>query len=808
MVLAVSLGVVTLALAGCSRDPLSDLPTPGPIATPWLEADSPGGPYNLLLVTLDTTRRDRLGCCGDEQALTPNLDALAARGVLFEQAVAPTPVTLPSHATILTGLDPQEHGIRNNGTFVLDSSCVTIAELLRERGYATGAVLGAFPVEARFGLDQGFDSYDDDFPAESHVRAWQTAQRRADEVTRLALQWMEAHRGGPFFHWAHYFDPHFPYEPPQAYRDSGEHRYDGEVAFMDAQIGELIEGMRGLGLLERTWILLVGDHGESLGEHGEPGHSMLIYAATQYVPCILVPPESWQGLPSKRIRGRRVREVVRLCDLAPTALNALGFAQGISPGTGSSLLPLIAGTWEGPRVAYTETLVPFLEYGWSELRGVRSDRWCYIRAPEPELYDLHRDPAESQNLYGAFPEVAERLSAWCDFLVGEDSELQLQPIDPVTAERLRSLGYVASAAPRGPSVNEKDPKKLMPLFSQINEVRTALGFHRVREAKEKAQQVLDEDPGNPEATRLLGLALLRLGEGAAARKVYDELRTAFPDDLEMRVNRARAEILAGSLDEAEEDLRAVLAEQPRHGDARALYAQVLTQGGRAAEARQFLEAAFSDAPDSPELLVELARMEWSEGNAQRTQELATRALECDGTHSGALALLGECLWWQSEREVEAGRAESATRLLAEARAHLDRALSLDPTEPVAAFRVAWLIRREGNTQRAVELYERALVRRSEWPDLHVNLGNLLREIGRIDEALQHYEMALALGFEEVNFLVNYGVALVMKGRAPEALLTWERALEQAPDQRYADGIQRNIDMLRRGMNSGQSPAPR
>ncbi len=537
--------VTLLAWAGCGRDPVREIPAPGPIPQSWL-AGIEGAPTNVLLITLDTTRRDRLGCYGCPLPLTPNLDRLAQRGVLFEDAIAPAPITLPSHATILTGLDPQEHGVRNNGTFALDTARVTLPELLAQRGYATGATLGAFPVEARFGLNQGFADYDDDFPVESRSREWQTIQRRADEVTRRALAWIEAHRAGPFFHWAHYFDPHYPYDPPAEYAKAGPSPYDGEVAFMDAEVGRLIDGLARLGLSRNTWVICVADHGEALGEHGESGHSMLLYGVTQRVPWILVAPEDWQRIDPRRLRGRRISDTVALRDLAPTLANALGLAQPELPASGTSLLPLLAGEGQTAGIAYTETLVPSLEYGWSELRGVRTRQWSYVRAPARELYDLRRDPGETRNLCSQMPRVAARLEEWCErFTQAGSAPLAMQTLDAAALERLRSLGYVGGGAAAAPVESPKDPKAMMGIFDQINVARTALGTQRPEAARSLLAEVLANDPENPEGLRLMGVALLRLGEWTAARDVLERLCRRVPQDVEAHTQRAWACLMAG-----------------------------------------------------------------------------------------------------------------------------------------------------------------------------------------------------------------------------------------------------------------------
>lgn len=784
-----------LALSTCGRDAARELPPPGEIGRPWLRDAGAGGPWNVLLITLDTTRRDRLGCYGGPSTLTPNLDRLAQRGTLFETAVSPAPVTLPAHATLLTGLDPQEHGVRNNGTYVLDSSRVTLAEVLRGHGYATGATLGAFPVAARFGLNQGFELYDDDFPAESRRREWQTAQRRAAEVSRGALAWIGAHRDRPFFHWAHYFDPHFPYEPPEPFAGAFPHPYDGEVAYMDAAVGQLLRGLDSLGVGGTTWILCVADHGEALGEHGENGHSMLVYAVTQCVPCLLVPPEDARGRAAEKLRGRRVPDAIGLRDLAPTLANALGLESTELPASGVSRLPWLVEGARTPNVAYTETLVPFLEYGWSELRGVRTSRWSYVRAPQPELYDLTKDPGERTNLFTRAPAIAERLSAWCDaFLAAEGAGSVTQDLDPETIERLRSLGYVATAAPSGPSRNEKDPKALMPLFDKINAARTAIATQSLEEARRLTEEVLASDPDNPQALRLLGAARLQLGDWAGAQSIFDGLRTRFPGDYDAELQGALARLRAGDLDPAERSLAELHRRHPQDGQVRALYAELLARRGRAAEGRRLLEAALEVKETGADAWVQLALFEWNQGDAAAARRAAREALARDSTRATALAIEGESLW---QRAVEAGEPAGAS-LRAEAQATLERALELDATEPIAAFRLGWIARQAGQSTRALELYQRALARQPDAATTHANLANLLREMGRSGDAARHYAIARSLGLNDVNLLTNFGVALATSGRLSEARQIWEEALAKATDPQTRRGLQENLQRLPRG----------
>ncbi|MBD3237330.1 MAG: sulfatase-like hydrolase/transferase [Candidatus Eisenbacteria bacterium] len=794
----VSLGLLLL-LPGCGQDPLDQIPPPDGQAEAWGDGIPSAPQWNVLLLTLDTARRDRLGCYGHLAETTPHLDRLAEEGILFENAIASCPITLPSHATILTGLDPPEHGVRNNGTFVLDDAIQTLPEVLHARGYQTYATIGAFPVAARFGLDQGFDLYDDDFPAESRTRDYQTLQRTAAQVTDVALEQIAAHRdslpGAPFFQWVHYFDPHFPYDPPEAYRARfGD--YDGEVAYMDAQIGRLLEGLEHAGLRENSWILCVADHGEALGEHQEETHGMLLYGATTYVPCILVPPRDWEGYGAARVRGRRVPEAVGLRDLAPTICNLLGLPAGELPASGISLVPLIAGAHPGPRVCYMETLMPFLDYGWCELRGVRTRRWCYVRAPQVELYDLHVDPEESVNVASDHPDITRRLEAWCEVLGPDAGAVDVAPPDPETIAKLRSLGYVAAGGSRGEAVNQRDPKKLMHVFDRINDALALLGLQQTREARRLLDEALEADPGNPEALRVLGVALLRLGASDEAVELYTGLLERFPGDVELQLNLGRALLQSEDADRAAELFAALLETDPDNEAARNLYPRALRRAGRVAEARRFLEREAERADEEGPALAMRAMYEWEQGDLEEAHRLAAEALALDPALPDALALVGEWNWRRAHAEAEAGHHASADSLLRLARGQMSRALELDPLTSLAAFRMAWAMGRDGDLEKAEELYRRALAENPSMIEARVNLANLLNQTRRPGEALRHYEMVLERGAESPDILVNYGVALINLGRTREAGEAWERALALDPEPEVAEGIRANLRRLR------------
>src|SRR5262245_18623510 len=352
----------------------------------------PARPRNLLLVSLDTVRADRLGCYHYAAAQTPNIDALAAGGLRFEQATTVVPLTLPAHSSLMTGTFPGWHGVRDNGGFYLEDDQLTLAEILRERGFRTGGFVGAFVLDRRWGIAQGFDRYFDDFDLDRFPSAagMDMIQRPGSEVVDRALEWLQTDRQQPFFAWVHLYDAHTPYEAPEPFRSrfppTRDGAYDAEIASADAQIGRLVDALRADGRLADTLVIVVADHGEMLGEHGELTHGFFIYEAATRIPLIVSGP----GVPA-----RVVADQVLIVDVMPTALALVGIKVPDQV-QGTNLMPLARGEHLG-LVAHSESWYPRYHYGWSELRSIQDERFKMIRAPRPELYDLATDPREEQD---------------------------------------------------------------------------------------------------------------------------------------------------------------------------------------------------------------------------------------------------------------------------------------------------------------------------------------------------------------------------------------------------------------------------
>src|SRR6266568_1496607 len=360
---------------------------------------------NVVVITIDTLRADHLGCYGYSKIRTPNIDALAMDSARFERAYTPVPVTLPAHSALFTGTYPTLNGMHDFSGNKLNPKQPTLATVLKQQGYATGAVIGSAVLDSRFGLNQGFDFYYDHFDfnrlQESNLDAM---ERPGNVVTDVALDWLGKNAQAKFFLWMHLYDPHYPYRPPAPYSEQYKDRlYDGEIAFADAQVGRLIRFLKEKGLYTNTLIVLAGDHGESLGEHGEKTHGFFIYNSTLHVPLIL----HFGGATS----AKSVADLVSLADLMPTVLRILKLDVP-SDVQGRSLLPLISpkNEMEAPSL-YAETFLPRLHFNWSELRGVETQNYHFIDTPRPELYDLSKDPGETENLYAQKKAVSEEMRA-------------------------------------------------------------------------------------------------------------------------------------------------------------------------------------------------------------------------------------------------------------------------------------------------------------------------------------------------------------------------------------------------------------
>jgi arylsulfatase A-like enzyme/tetratricopeptide (TPR) repeat protein len=650
-------------------------------------------------VTIDTLRADRVGAYGHASAQTPSLDRLAREGVLVEDAVVQTPQTRPSHASLFTGKPPFEHGIRDNFTPPLDPAHPTLATLLKQRGYATGGFIGAYPVSRDSGLDRGFDVFDDPFGgAPGGLRVEQSA-RTASPVVDAALAWLEASAGRPFFAWVHVFDPHAPYAPPEPFASRfASAPYDGEVAYADSEVGRLLEWRDRSGQGARTLVIVTSDHGEGLGEHGEDEHQLFVYDSTLRVPLIF----SWPGrLPS----GRRVTGQFRSVDLLPTVLDLMGVSP--TPTSGASRAASLAADERIPaNESYAESLFGQLHFGWAPLRALRGDGWKYIDAPRPELYHLVADPGERRNLVEDRSPVASGMQQRLRSYDTGGVPAAFGSADPDAAARLAALGYVGGAFFTGtPSgVDPKDAALEYQTFQRETSRAVALfekgdytGVVRVLSplaAPRRAKDGRTVDRKSFAVSSYLGRALLELRRFPEAIEPLTLAHRLSPSTPSISVSLARAELGAGRNEAAVATLERGLALEPRHLGLLQMKGRVLAGMGRFAPALAALEEARRLEPGNSLLRVDRANVLREAGRLAEALAEADQAVGLDPRSPEAHVARGLCL--------------GALGRVAEAEGALRAGLDLEPNNSDALFFLGALSLSSGRTREAVALLERVL----------------------------------------------------------------------------------------------------
>lgn len=589
---------------------------------------------NVLFVTIDTLRADRIGAYGAVDAETPTLDALARDGVLFEQAVSHVPLTLPAHASMFTSLIPPVHGVRDNGIFRLDESHATLAELFHEAGYRTGAFVGAFVLDAQFGLAQGFEHYDDVVDETDN-------ERRAEQVLASAVRWIEADRDDrPWFAFVHLFDPHAPYQAPTPFFE--RHRddpYAGEIAYVDDRLGRFLAELRRTQRLENTLVVVTADHGEGLGEHGERTHGMFAYQSTMHVPLVF----SW---PQKLPRGQQLSSRVRHIDLAPT-IAELAKIEAPDDFTGHSLVPLIRGT-DAPadRDSYFESLTYSFNYGSAPLTGLYRDRFKLIALPIPELYDLVDDPGETENLASHRLESMRELESRLGDIVTATADATTVRPSKMTSEaleRLESLGYVSSPRPLpnpekyGP---DDDPKNWIHLANMLDE---AVNHHRAQRPEE-AIRLLETILAEKDDVVIARIHLARiLREQDRADEAIVMLEHALQSDV---VHPKILNVLGNLLRETGNETRwtevllDVVDRHPQDLDALEALTSSLLRGGRGQEAIPHLVKLVGLRPEDAEANANLGRAYLAAGRADDSEAHLRRSLELDPNQAGTWSLLG------------------------------------------------------------------------------------------------------------------------------------------------------------------------
>ncbi len=576
---------------------------------------------NILLITLDTTRADRLGCYGYPKAKTPNLDSLAQGGVRFANAYCQVPLTSPSHCSILTGTYPVYHDVHNNGTYSLSSDQRSLAEALKERGFKTAAFVASFTVDSRFGLDQGFDDYDDNFLEGSPFKAL-NSERKAEQVFNSFSSWLDSFHGEQFFCWIHYFDPHLPYDPPSPFRENFSDRpYDGEIAYMDSYVGAVVEKLKEKNILRQTLIIIAGDHGEGLGEKVEIGHGIFLYDMVLKVPLIFYAEDN---LP----KGKVITSRIRLIDIFPSVLDMLNLEE-TDQNQGMSLIPYIEGRKNDDLDSYIETYYPRENYGWSELTGLIAGDWKYIRAPKAELYDLKSDPNEEKNVLQSNTKIASKMNQCLEALIKNSTASPGaggRTLTQEERERLRSLGYI-SYSDNKTKTDYPDPKDKIEELRMIQQAEMHEFQGDIQEAAALYDKMLSMRPSTPSSYVNLALAQARMKNFDEAIQTLKRGIEQIPDSEILMGRLGHTYLVTGQLNEAFAAMQQVLEINPNYFDALTACAVIKDTLGQKGEARDYYERALSIEPENKFLRVSYALNLATGGKIPEAIEIYTQLIQ-------------------------------------------------------------------------------------------------------------------------------------------------------------------------------------
>ncbi len=688
--------------------------------------------WNVVLISTDTLRADHLACYGNLRIQTPALDDLARQGVLFRQTVTPAPITLPGHASMLTGLNPPHHGVRSNGFFRLRAETGTLASILKKEGYATGAAIGAFVLDRRFGLNQGFDTYDDDVRGGDRPLQFSYPERRAEKVNDAAIAWLRGHAKEKFFLFVHYYDPHFPYSPPAPFDQQYKtNPYDGEIAYVDSQVKRLVGALDELGVRKRTLVVFTADHGESLSEHGERTHALLIYDATQLVPLIFSAPAPF---PKNRIVNHQAGTV----DIVPTILSLVG----VSVPQGMDGVSLTAKPPSSPRPIYIETLYTRLTHNWAPLLGIRRNDFKFIHAPTPEVYDLKADPRELNNLYESKRALATEMFATLKEMLGADPATAADvkgnlPVDDKTRQMLQGLGYVVPAGTSQPATAAgplPDPKEMIKAEQMLLDAEEMISLNRWKEAEETIRTYLKISPRDPEGSHIAGQIYRQLGQ-------YDEALTWFTRAASLGYQEAEAFAGIGSIWLVKNDL---------------------------AKAEEAYRKAFQYDPHCTTALIGMGRIHIERKQEAEALKSYQTALEFGQGLNAGMAYLG-----MSDLHRRAGRAKEADEMLA-------KAIDADPTNPAIAKVVSTIYERTGNVGLAIDQLRRAADARPTLEGL-LKLGQLLNQQKQYNDAVKYLSMALKLSQANPDVYYELGIALAALNQLDPGAQALAKAMELKPD---------------------------
>ena len=692
---------------------------------------------NVLLISIDTCRADHLSCYGYQSQTTPNIDAVAAEGTLFENVIAPIPQTLPSHSSMLTGTIPPYHGVRENVGYLADEPNVTLAEILSNAGFATGAAISAFVLDSEFGINQGFDDYDDRF--ETSLEDDQILERPAGETTDVAVEWLEKNKDRGFFFFLHYYDPHTKYEPPEPYASRyASNLYAGEIAYTDHCIRRVVDKLKALGLYDSTLIIITSDHGEMLGEHGELTHMYFIYQAAVKVPLIFkVPGQS---------KPRRIKSIAALIDIVPTVCNLLEIemprnVQGVD----------LFGSSRGDdpsrqdRHIYCESLLP-TKYDANSLLGIVNDHFKYIQTTRPELYDLIADPGESNNLverqHLQARAMKDKLTRILEDSVREDSGDSEVNMDPEAVARIESLGYLGGSVVQdlgfSQSQTKRDPKDLLKYHSLYEQIAPLLASKEYEKIKMYAERMIQLQPDIPLAYQLLGGMYAHKGEHDQAIQFFEKVILNLEQGSQLNPSvaamsyhlRADAYVQMGNHDQGIRDYSKAIELSPSY--VKAYYGRGIVYSSTG----QY-DQAIRDLDQAIELNPSYAKAYYGRGIANLGKDGYDQAID---DFSKAIELNPKFDEANNNRGfayLRKGEYDQAIR-------DFDQAIELNPSYVKAYFNRGIANLRNGRHDQALRDFDRGIKLNPGDAVAHKNMAKTLSELGRAKEAVKHLHRALEL----------------------------------------------------------------
>lgn len=693
---------------------------------------------NCLIVTFDTTRADAIGSYGNMNAYTPNLDRMADNGVLFKRCMTVAPITLPSHASILSGQYPITHGARNNGTHHVPEDVITIAEQLNDSGFSTGAVVSALVLDSRYGLDQGFDFYDDNLAHAEKAPMFMFRETKASDTSQRAIKFLKERNGERWFLWVHFFDPHANYSPPQFYLDKANgDSYDGEIAYADSGLGEIMQFLQKTRQLDETLVVMTADHGDSMGEHGESTHGMFVYDATTHVPLLMMHPQLAQGM--------QVNGTVSSVDITPTVLDLLDVKaqtkfDGIS--FASDIRPGAKGIVKRPPV-YQEAMTPYYNHGWSSVRAVRDDQARYLMAPTAEFYDMFRDPNELNNLLpGAESQAKAYIDTLDSYLADGEADSKgddIRSMDPEMRSALAELGYVWSDDEEPLAEDDgalDDPKDKVDMWEKSQRANNLVRSERTEEAEALLVEILTEDPGAMLSRSALAGIYIKDERYTEAFELLEETST-------MKGARNSVFLRLCALDR-------------KMGNG--LW-------------REHMMAAKQMDPRDPLPWVREGDWMQEDGHTEAALVAYKKALELDERSAKALVGIGN---------IEHRRGNE--KLAWEA---FEKSIEYDPIAFEAWYNLGVVAEALESPQKAIGYYQKALELQEDHVLTLVNLGNLMTRAKEYSEAKTYYVRAVTKDPDDFKANYNYGLLLIASQDLKGAQQRFEAACRAEPSEMVA-----------------------